>query len=70
MNMSVEETVTALTLNGAAALGIASRVGSIEPGKEANFAVLAFDSINFLPYYVAMNCVESTYYKGQKIIVD
>lgn len=70
MNMSVEETVTALTLNGAAALGIAHRVGSIEPGKEANFAVLAFDSINFLPYYVAMNCVESTYYKGLKIIVD
>ena len=70
MNMTVEETVTALTLNGAAALGIASRVGSIEPGKEANFAVLAFDSINFLPYYVAMNCVESTYYKGRKIIID
>lgn len=70
MNMTVEETVTALTLNGAAALGIAHRVGSIEPGKEANFAVLAFDSINFLPYYVAMNCVESTYYKGLKIIVD
>lgn len=67
MGMTVEETVTALTLNGAAALGIASRVGTIEPGKEANFAVLAFDSINYLPYYVAMNCVESTYYKGNKI---
>jgi len=67
MGMTVEETVTALTINGAAALGVASRVGSIEPGKEANFAVLAFDSINYLPYYVAMNCVESTYYKGNKI---
>jgi len=33
MGMSIEEALTALTLNGAAALGLADTIGSIEPGK-------------------------------------
>lgn len=64
MGMSIEETITALTLNGAAAVGMADKVGSIEPGKAANFALLEFDNINYLPYYVGMNCVRRTFYKG------
>lgn len=67
MGMSVEETITALTLNGAAALGIADSTGSIEVGKSADFAVLSFDNYNFLPYYIGMNCVESVFYKGNGI---
>lgn len=67
MGMSVEETITALTLNGAAALGMADSTGSIEPGKKANFALLEFDTINCLPYYVGMNCVKKTYYHGKEI---
>lgn len=65
MGMSVEEVITALTLNGAAAVGKADRFGSIEPGKEANFAMLDFPSIHYLPYYVGMNCVGTTIFKGK-----
>ncbi len=65
MNMTVEETVTALTLNGAAALGQAETCGSIEVGKRGDIAILHFDSINALPYYVGMNCVDTTVSRGR-----
>lgn len=64
MNMTVEETVTALTLNGAAALDRADMIGSIEPGKRADLAVLAFPQYTALPYYVGMNCVKATVFSG------
>lgn len=58
MHMSVEETLSALTLNGAAAVGRAGQTGSIEVGKDADMLILEFESINSLPYYVGMNCVD------------
>lgn len=61
MKMTIEETITALTLNGAAALGLANRTGSIEVGKDADFIVLDFKDYNFLPYYTGLNCVARTY---------
>ena len=67
MNMSVEEVITALTLNGAAAVGMADKVGSIEAGKMANLVLLEFDSIHFLPYYVGMNCVNTTIHHGKTV---
>ena len=67
MNMSVEEVITALTLNGAAAVGMADTIGSIEPGKWANLVLLDFTSIHFLPYYVAMNCVNTTIWHGKTV---
>lgn len=64
MQMSVEEVITALTLNGAAAVGMADETGSLEEGKLADMAVLAFDNYNVLPYYVGMNCVKATFKEG------
>lgn len=65
MGMSVQETLTALTLNGAAAIGMATETGSIEAGKLADLAILEFDNINFLPYYVGVNCVRTTISRGR-----
>lgn len=65
MNMSVEETITALTLNGAAALGMAGEIGSIEVGKRGDLAILEFTDYKMLPYYVGMNCVRSTVHNGR-----
>lgn len=69
MDMSVEETITALTLNGAAALGIADRTGSLETGKNADIVILEFDNYNMLPYYVGMNCVRTVISRG-RIVAD
>ena len=60
MKMSIEEAITALTLNGAAALNRADSIGSIEVGKKGDFVVLNTDNYHFLPYYVGMNCVNTT----------
>ena len=67
MHMSIEEVITALTLNGAAAVGMAEEVGSIEAGKRANLVILEFPNYHMLPYYVGMNCVNTTIWNGENI---
>lgn len=67
MNMSIEETITALTLNGAAALGIADQTGSLEVGKSGDVLILNFDTIRSLPYYVGMNCVKTVISNGKMV---
>lgn len=67
MNMSIEEVITALTINGAAALDRADRIGSIEPGKMADIIFLKFPSINFMPYHTAINLVETVIKNGKTV---
>lgn len=69
MGMSVEETITALTLNGAAALKLADKTGTLEEGKQADFIILEFDNYKVLPYYVGMNCVRTVVSRG-RIVSD
>ncbi len=67
MNLSVEEAVTAFTINSAAALNRADTIGSIDIGKQGDLILLQYPSYKFLPYYVGMNCVE-TVIKGGLIV--
>lgn len=67
MNMSIEEIITALTINAAAAVGMNDKIGSIEKGKKADIIILEYPSIHFLPYHIAVNIVE-TVIKNGKII--
>jgi 5-methylthioadenosine/S-adenosylhomocysteine deaminase len=39
------------TINGARALGMDDRIGSIEPGKEADMTAVCFDRIDLTPAY-------------------
>lgn len=64
MGFTIEEAITALTLNGAAALNRADRIGSIEVGKQGDFVLLGSTDYNILPYYIGMNCVHTTIKKG------
>lgn len=65
MNMTIEETITALTLNGAAALDLAAETGSLEIGKSGDIVILEFNNYRMLPYYVGMNCVKTVVSKGR-----
>lgn len=67
MNMSIEEVITALTINGAAALDRADQIGSLEPGKKADIIFLKFPSINFMPYHTAINLVETVIKNGNTV---
>jgi len=64
MGMSMEAALTALTLNGAAALGLAGDRGSLEPGKLADFLILDAPSYRHLAYHTGMNLVATTVKRG------
>ena len=68
MKMTPEEAVTAFTLNSAAALGRADRIGSIDIGKQGDLILLQFPSYKFLPYHVGMNMVEHVIKNGEILV--
>jgi len=58
MKMSPAESITASTINGAWALRLADRKGSIEPGKDADLAVFEVEDFREIAYWFASNrCV-------------
>jgi len=67
MGMSIEEVITALTINGAAAVGRADTIGSIEKGKKADIIMLKYPSIHFMPYHTAINLVETVIKNGRTV---
>ena len=67
MNMSIEEVITAMTINGAAAVDRADRIGSIEEGKQADIIFLKFPSIQYLPYHTGVNLVETVIKSGKTV---
>lgn len=70
MHMSIEETITALTLNGAAAVDMAATTGSVEVGKSADIIILNYNNYRMLPYYVGMNCVNTVISRGRVVAVN
>jgi len=60
MKMSPAEAIAAATINGAWALGIADRKGSVEPGKDADLAVFDVRDYREIPYWFGVNrCVQT-----------
>jgi imidazolonepropionase len=55
MKMSAEEAITAATINGACALRLHHRKGSIEPGKDADLAIFELSDYREIPYWFASN---------------
>jgi imidazolonepropionase len=64
MKMSPAEAIAAATINGAHALRIADRKGSIEPGKDADIAVFAVSDYREIPYWFGANNCAITVLNG------
>lgn len=64
MKMTIEEALTAMTINGAAALEMADNIGTLEVGKQADINLLAYPDYRFLVYHTATNIVEKVIKKG------
>jgi len=67
MRMTPAEAIVAATINGAAAVRRADILGSIEPGKQADFAVYDVADYREIPYYAAVNFCIATFKKGALI---
>jgi imidazolonepropionase len=63
-----ETSVAAATLNGAWVLGLHDRLGSLEPGKRADFVVLDTDDPAMLPYRPGHNPVSEVWIAGERVI--
>jgi imidazolonepropionase len=64
MGVRIEEALTAMTINGAAALDRADRIGSIDVGKQGDLIILEFSSYKFIPYHIGVSSVEKVIKNG------
>ena len=66
--LTPEEVLTAVTLNGAAAIRRADRLGSLEVGKQGDLVIWNAEDLNYICYRMGSNLVNTVIKKGQKII--
>ena len=67
MNMTIEETISAVTINAAKALKLNDKVGSIEIGKWADFAIFNTTDYSDIVYNISRNLNCMTIKKGEII---
>lgn len=68
LKLTPQESLNAVTINGAAAMDCAATHGTITPGKAANFFITEpMPSLAFLPYAYTTPLIRETYLKGKKI---
>jgi imidazolonepropionase len=64
MKMPPAEAIAAATVNGAWALRVANRKGTIEPGKDADLAVFGVEDYREIPYWFGANPCSMTITSG------
>lgn len=67
MCMTPAEAITAATLNGAYAAGCGARVGSLEPGKQADLIVCNAHDYRELPHFAGANPIHMTMKRGSVV---
>lgn len=70
LRMTPEEAITAATINAAWSINRADRIGSLEPGKQAD--IVLFDMPNYLhlPYHFGVNLVRTVIKAGKVVVED
>ena len=65
LRLSVAETAIAVTVNGAAALALADRVGQIAPGFSADLALFDVEDLREIPYWYGDRRCRATWARGK-----
>ncbi|HXO42380.1 MAG TPA: amidohydrolase family protein, partial [Thermoanaerobaculia bacterium] len=64
LGLSIEESLTAATLNAACCLGLGEEIGSIEVGKRADLVLLGLPNLLHLAYHYGINPVAAVVKRG------
>lgn len=67
MKLTPEEVITAVTINGAASLGIEDSHGSIQEGKFADIAIFDTPNIEYLIYHFGINHTDTVIKNGKLV---
>jgi len=65
--MSPAEAITASTINAAYSLNRGGKIGSLEPGKHANFSIFGCQDYRELAYWFGIPQIHSVYVKGERV---
>ena len=68
MGMTVEETLTAMTLNAAASLDAAADIGSLEVGKRGDVILIDGPAVEHLVYHYGVNVVTDVVVAGRPVV--
>ena len=68
LRLTPEEALCAATLNAAWALNVHDRLGSLEPGKQADLIAIADRDPAAIPYRFGSNLVTAVWKRGQRVV--
>ena len=68
--LTPEEVLNAMTINAAAAIGRADRIGSVEPGKQADLVIWDAKDLNYLCYRMGSNLAHRVIKKGETVYLN
>ncbi len=68
MRMTPAEAVTAATINAAYSLNRGERIGSLEPGKQADIVIFDCPDYRQIPYFFGINHVATVIKRGQVVV--
>ena len=68
--MTPEEVLTAVTLNAAAAIGLPDKLGTVEPGKQADLLIWDAPNLDRIFYRYGSNQVSTVIKKGEIVAMD
>jgi imidazolonepropionase len=68
MKMTPAECLTAATINAACSLNRGDQIGSLEPGKRANFAMFDCSDYREIIYYIGVSLTDSVYVSGKRVL--
>jgi len=65
LKMNIEETINAVTINGAAGLGLSDKTGSIEVGKQGDMLIFDVKNYRDIMYHFGVNRIEKVIKNGK-----
>jgi len=67
LGLTIEESLTGVTLNAAACLGLGDEIGSVEVGKAADLVLLDAPNLNHVAYHYGVNPVAAVIKRGRVV---